>query len=74
MAADQFSLSIGMSEAGLIFCVQLGYWPFTKAILKSKKLRHEIGQGEETDQTREMRNLERRYSHLKEVCDAQGTC
>ena len=55
------------------FCFfQLGFYPFTQAILKSKKLRHEIGQGEETDQTRMMRDLESEYNSLKETCRDEG--
>ena len=36
---------------------KLGFDPYSEAILKNKALRHEIGQGEETDQTRSMREL-----------------
>ena len=46
--------------------------PWTKEILKSDKLRHEMGQGEETDQTRLMRNIEAEYNELKETCETKG--
>ena len=40
--------------------------------MKSDKLRHEMGQGEETDQTRLMRNIEAEYNDLKETCETEG--
>ena len=51
------------------FCFfQLGFYPFTQI----SWLRHEIGQGEETDQTRMMRDLESEYNSLKETCRNEG--
>ena len=38
----------------------------------SKKLRHEIGQGKETNQTRMMRDLKLEYNLLKETCYNEG--
>ena len=51
---------------------KLGFDPYSEAILKNKALRHEIGQGEVTDQTRAMRELEREYNELRAVVDKQG--
>ena len=51
---------------------KLGFDPYIEAILKNKALRHEIGQGEETDQTRSMREMENEYDKLKTIADRQG--
>ena len=51
---------------------KLGFDPYNRAILSNKALRHEIGQGEETDQTRSMRDLEKEYDRLKKVVYEQG--
>ena len=52
--------------------LQLGLDQFTEDILKSKKLCHKVSQGEATDQTQMMRNLETGYSSLKEKYNDQG--
>jgi hypothetical protein len=52
---------------------QLGYYPFTKKMLESKKLRHEEGQQSvETEQLLKMRELSREYDELKARVEAQG--
>ena len=43
-----------------------------QAILKNKTLRRELGQGEETEQTKIMRDLEKEYDHLKQVVHQEG--
>jgi hypothetical protein len=53
---------------------KLGYYPFTKKMLESKKLRHEEGQSVETDQLLKMRELSREYDELKAKVEAQGKC
>ena len=69
---DDFTIEIYLKLVTQFCFFQLGFYPFTQAILKSKKLRHEIGQGEETDQTRMMRDLESEYNSLKETCRDEG--
>ena len=51
---------------------QLGFFPFTRKLLKNPKVRHEVGQGEETDQTRMMQELRDEYEQLKETVYGQG--
>ena len=51
---------------------KLGFDPYNRAILKNKTLRHELGQGEETEQTKTMRELEKEYDHLKQVVHREG--
>ena len=51
---------------------KLGFDPYSKAILKNKALRHKIGQGEETDQTRAMRDLEKEYNDLRTKVHEEG--
>ena len=51
---------------------KLGLDPYSKAILKNKALRHGIGQGEETDQIRGRRDLEKEYNDLRTVVHKQG--
>ena len=46
---------------------KLGFNLYDEAILKYKALRHEIEQGEETDQIRAMRGLEKEYDELRTV-------
>lgn len=67
-----FHSVISSSHSFLILFLQLGFDPVIKEILKSKKLRHKVGQGKETDQTRRMRNLEKKYNSLKENCNDRG--
>ena len=40
---------------------ELGFQPCTKTVLEWKQLRHEIGQEEETDQTRTMQEIKNKY-------------
>ena len=51
---------------------KLGFDPYNEAILKHKAIRHEIGQGEETTQTRSIQELEKQYDQLKEVVHQEG--
>ena len=51
---------------------KLGFDPHKRAILKNKTLRHELGQGEETQQTKTIRKLEKEYNRLKQVVDREG--
>lgn len=51
---------------------KLGFSPFTRKMLENPKVRHEIGQGEETDQTRQMKDMETEYEELKEKVAACG--
>ena len=44
---------------------KMGFDLYREAGLKSKALRQEIGQGEEADQTREMRDLKQEYNELR---------
>ena len=39
---------------------------------EAEKLNHEIVQGEETDQTRTMRELQEEYDTLKDTCASEG--
>ena len=51
---------------------KLGFDPYNRAILKNKTLRHELGQGEETQQTKTMRELEKECGRLKQIVDREG--
>ena len=51
---------------------KLGFDPYNRAILKNKTLRHELGQGVETEQTKTMRELEKEYDRLKQVVHREG--
>ena len=69
----KYLLCTTVSSSYLTF-FQLEFDPFTQTIPKSKKLCHEVGQGDKTDQTKMMRNLETEYNTLKETCYDQGMC
>ena len=72
-AAPDSPIAMGFTKEKVMAAhSKLGFDPYSKAILKNKALRHEIGQGEETDQTRAMRELEREYNELRAVVDKQG--
>ena len=72
--ADQSSpIATGFTKEKVILAhSKLGFDPYSEAILKNKALRHELGQGEETDQTRSMRDMEKEYDKLKTIVDRQG--
>ena len=54
--------------------IQLGFDPLNKNILTSRRLQHEVGQGKETNQTREIKELQADHYSLGETCYEQYKC
>ena len=66
-------IATGFTKEKVILAhIKLGFDPYSEAILKNKALRHELGQGEETNQTRSMREMGKEYDKLKTAVDRQG--
>lgn len=75
MRSDFCVIGILITLASHVYsCSQLGFNPFTRKLLQSSKVRHEIGQGVETEQTRAMEDLAKEYNELKERCHDKGKC